>query len=145
MFLSLGSILEEKWRQVICEPVCFSRLLHTRKGTFWKAISLSKEKHEWKRMSGGERRSIVPANTFSAQWYTTFRNCKCGRRSINLLVTVVVNEQSLFWFFAEAVATVLPNGVKVGVWDLSQIFQKWKRWFYHLVCMHIEWFWSKNE
>ena len=80
------------------------RLLHTRKGTFWKAISLSKEKHEWKRMSSGKRRSIVvPANTFSAQWYTTFRNCKCGRRSINLLVTVVVNEQSLFWvFLAEA-------------------------------------------
>ena len=30
--------------------------------------------------------------------------------------------------------TVLPNGVKVAVWDLSQIFQKW---FYHVLCIHI--------
>ena len=42
--------------------------------------------------------------------------------------------------------TVLPNGVKVAVWDFSQIFQKWKKEkFYHVVCIHIEWIWSKNE
>jgi hypothetical protein len=32
--------------------------------------------------------------------------------------------------------TVLPNGVKVAVWDLSQVFQKWKKkWFYHVLCI----------
>ena len=41
--------------------------------------------------------------------------------------------------------TVLPNGVKVAVWDLSQMFKKWKKKFYHVVCIHIEWIWSNNE
>ena len=67
-----------------------------------------------------ERRSIVPANTFSAQWYTTFRNCKCGRRSINLLVTVVVNEQEPFLGFwrrlqaASRLKMLLTLGLRTG-------------------------------
>ena len=41
--------------------------------------------------------------------------------------------------------TVLPNGVKVAVWDLNKMFQKWKKWFYHVVCIPIERIWSNNE
>ena len=52
---------------------------------------------------------------------------------------------SKFTWFRVGKGTVLPNGVKVAVWDLSQIFQKWKKWFYHVLCIHIEWIWSKSE
>ena len=34
--------------------------------------------------------------------------------------------------------TVLPNGVKVAVLDLNQVFKNGKKWFYHDLCIHIE-------
>ena len=71
MFLSLGSILEEKWRQVICELALSRVATYIQEKTFWKPILVAagrKEKPYARRatyvVQHAERRT-EPTNTFS--------------------------------------------------------------------------------